>query len=464
MKYLRYTGAFLVVAAAAFHAGRWSEQRPASALESPALYYYCPMHPAYRSHRPGDAPCCGMRLEAMFRTGKGASAPGPGAVAGFAEKVTRAGIRTEAPVSIGGVESIRVPGRVAADERLIYRLNTAAAGWVRSVFANTAGSIVERDEPLASFYARELLTSQQSYIFALTTLDNHLRNRAHEAQLASTRNQVQATGDALRSFGMSETQLAEIARTRRVADEIVLRSPVRGLILRRNVSVGQRFASGEELYVVADIGRVWIIADVYARDVARTAPGRHAIVTLPDGPRTMAGRVSQVLPQYDLTNRTYKVRLEVDNSDNTLRPDMFVQVEFKARLPEGLTVPADALVHSGRGKIVYVADDQGFHPRVVETGWRTADRVQIVKGLQAGERVVVSGTFLVDSETRMRTTNASAAETQASTSAETDPVCGMTAKPDWASVQHGGRTYRFCSATCKRQFEASPEKFLAALR
>jgi YHS domain-containing protein len=165
------------------------------------------------------------------------------------------------------------------------------------------------------------------------------------------------------------------------------------------------------------------------------------------------------LPQFDGTTRTLKVRLEADNPGFVLRPDMFVDVELPMMLPPAIVVPADAVVDSGAKKTVYMAKDDGiFEPRRVETGWRAGDQVEIVKGLMPGERIVVSGTFLIDSESRMK---AAAAGIYGESSE--DPVCGVDvdqskARASGLTSDFRGQTYYFSSADCKNRFDMEPQK------
>jgi multidrug efflux pump subunit AcrA (membrane-fusion protein)/YHS domain-containing protein len=172
--------------------------------------------------------------------------------------------------------------------------------------------------------------------------------------------------------------------------------------------------------------------------------------------------MSDSLPQFDPETRTLKTRFELDNPGNVLRPDMYVDVEIQAEMPEAVTVPADAIVDSGLRKIVFVDRGNGhFEPRRVETGWRVGDRVQVSKGLMAGERIVISGTFLIDSESRMKTAAMGMLGAPA-----TDVVCGMDVDPKKATsagrtAVHEGETYYFCSDECKQKFAKEPAKYVA---
>ena len=213
---------------------------------------------------------------------------------------------------------------------------------------------------------------------------------------------------------------------------------------------------------IADLSHVWVLADIFERDRDFVRPGSRATVRYQG--REFQARMSDVLPQFDPQSRTLKARLELDNSCNLLLPDMFVDVELHAVRRAAVTVPADAVIDSGRRKVVYVECTKGaFEPRLVETGWRLGDRVQITRGLEPGERIVVSGNFLIDSETRMRPTIASSVPVAESTVTAKDPVCGMDVDPrapDTIKVEYGGRSFYFCSAKCRKDFEANPEKYV----
>ena len=236
-----------------------------------------------------------------------------------------------------------------------------------------------------------------------------------------------------------------------------LASAATGFVLARNVSAGQRFVKGEELFRVADLSRVWILADLFERESRYVRPGQRVKV-LYQG-RAFQAQVSEVLPQFDPDSRTLKVRLEMDNPGYVLRPGMFVDVEFPIELPPAVTIPADAMIDSGLRKTVYVDLGNGyFEPRVIETGWRFGERVQITRGLQPGERIVVAGNFLLDSESRMK---AAAAGIQAPAK---DPVCGMDvdrvkAKAAGRISEYQGTTYYFCSDQCKRKFDGNPAQY-----
>jgi membrane fusion protein, copper/silver efflux system len=401
--------AAVVLAAGFFLAGTWYNQRATvkgGVQEGRrVLYYQDPMHPAYKSDKPGIAPDCGMRLEPVYAGSEAATngrqAPStPGAVHISREKQTGLDLRTEAATRTSRDHNFRVLGRVALDETRIYRVAAAVDGWVRKAGPIVTGSIVQKDEVLATFYNRDFLTAQQTYLYALNTMDRFKDNES-EDQLKLTRAQMRASEENLEFLGMGETQLRQVARTREIARDIEFRSPVTGLVVARNAFSGLRFDRGAELFRIADLSHVWILADVFENDARLLRAVRKATLRYQD--RLSPVHLSSTLPQFDPVSRALKVRLETDNPDLILRPDMFVDVEFQASLPAAIAVPVDAVIDSGLHKTVYVETADGsFVPRQVETGWRLGDNVEIVSGLAPGERIVAAGNFLLDSESRMR--------------------------------------------------------------
>jgi membrane fusion protein, copper/silver efflux system len=402
--------AAVVLAAGFFLAGAWYNQRATvnGGIHEGrrVLYYQDPMHPDYKSDKPGIAPDCGMQLEPVYEASEasdvgGRQAPStPGAVRINEAKQRSIGIKTEEVTRASRNHTFRVLGRVGLDETRIYRVAAAVDGWVRKAGPIVTGSIVQKDEVLATFYNRDFLTAQQTYLYALNTMDR-FKDNEREDQLKLTRAQMRASEENLEFLGMGETQLRQVARNREVARDIEFRSPVTGLVVARNAFSGLRFDRGAELFRIADLSHVWILADVFENDARLLRTIRRATVRYQD--RILPVHLSSALPQFDPVSRALKVRLETDNPDLILRPDMFVDVEFQASLPAAIAVPVDAVIDSGLRKTVYVERSDGsFVPRQVETGWRLGDSVEIVSGLTAGERIVAAGNFLLDSESRMR--------------------------------------------------------------
>jgi membrane fusion protein, copper/silver efflux system len=434
------------------------------------LYYVDPMHPSYKSDKPGIAPDCGMKLEPVYADGAGVSAPtetaaAPGTVRISSDRQQLIGVKVatveKRPVS----QTIRMLGRVAVDETRVYRINSTLDGWMTKTSPKATGSLVKKDETLAGFYSSEFLPVQTTYIYTLNSNDRigaqDLTLPGREAQVRQFENSLQQLRDNLRNLGMGAPQIDEITRTREYQQNIDIISPADGIILVRNVSLGLRFERGTELYRIADLSHVWILADVFENEAQFLTPGITAKVTLPNQNRTFTAKVSNAVPQFDLASRTLKIRLEVDNPQIVLKPDMFVDVEFPVKYEPGIAVPVDAVVDTGLRKIVFVDKGDGtFEPRRVETGWRRGGLVEITRGLMNKERIVVSGTFMIDSESRMQ-----AAAMGIYDEGVMDPVCGMyidekKARAAGRTIKFGGLPYYFCSPECMQDFEKAPRRYL----
>jgi RND family efflux transporter MFP subunit len=399
-----------------FAGGTWWAHRSGAAGASghAVTMYKCPMHPQYRSDHPGDCPICGMHLVPEggggAASGDAASRPVPqGAVQVSPERQQAIGIRLGVVDRLAGTRIVRTTGRVAPDENRTYPIVAAVSGWIRHVESVTTGDAVKADQVLASFLAPqpEFDSAQQMYYTGLEMLyrasaQPQPQYESHNAAGAGPA--VERVADGLRNMGVTNSQLREMARRRELVQDIQVQSPTDGFVLKRNVSTGLRFDRGFEFYRIADLKRVWVLADVYRDQLPFIRRGAAARVTANDGAgQALAATVSPSEPIFDDATQTLKVRLELANPNLSLKPGMFVDVEFAVNLPPALVLPADAIVDSGLSKTVFVdCGDGNFVPRVVETGWRVGSDVQVTKGLTAGERIVTSGTFLIDSESRMK--------------------------------------------------------------
>ena len=458
----------LGVAVAFFAIGAWWSRGAGNSKTGPGsrriLYYHDPMHPAYRSDKPGIAPDCGMQLEPVYADGGPAETAGsessllaPGNVRVSADKQQLIGVRIEEVKKTSTEHHVRILGRVVADETRVYKVTAATDGVAREVSEVTTGSLVEKDQTLFSYYSKESLAlrDQESFL-RLAGIARSYGPGSESVSLDGKNVYAEFARDSLKLYGMSEAQVQELARTRKFSTTIRIISPVKGLVMTRNLSPEQRFEKGAELFRIADLSRVWVLADVFENDARLLESATGATVRYQD--RNFPARVSSVPPQFDPTTRTLKLRLEVANPGNYLRPDMFADVDFTVRVPSAITLPVDAILDSGMRKTVFVDRGNGlFEPRKVETGARLGDRVVIPSGLMPGERVVVSGNFLIDSESRFKL--AAAGMTAAATQ---DPVCGMDVEPAKArggKIEHRGKTYYFCSESCRKNFEKDPNKY-----
>jgi len=384
-----------------------TQANPSANTTRRILYYVDPMHPAYKSDKPGIAPDCGMPLEPVYADEAGKSIltaveqTAPDAVSIDPDTQQLLGIRVVPAQKTFGTRTLRLPGKVAADETRVYHVNAAPEGFVRETHEDTVGSPVKKGQRLAVIFSQEFLSVIAGYISA----SEQAQSGREKEDAAGSRNSlaVRTWADRLRNLGMSEAQIEELYVTRKVAEGVYIVSPADGFIVARNISVGMRFEKNAELYRIADLSHVWIVADLFGGEDRHFHPGAVARITLWNQNRSFSARVSDVLPQVDPVTRAVKLRLEADNNHFALRPDMLVNVDFALPAPTGLSVPADAVIDSGLSQRVYADLGNGmFEPRQVETGERFGDRVQILRGLLEGEKVVASGTFLVDSESRLK--------------------------------------------------------------
>jgi membrane fusion protein, copper/silver efflux system len=474
MKRARYLAAVLALVAAAYWTGTRRGQptgpSPKGAQGHEVLYYVDPMNPAHTAAKPGKAPC-GMDMEPVYAdtvpptvsSPASASLP-PGTIRISPEKQQLIGVRLTAAEKKPLQHNLRLLGKVATDETRIYRINATIDGWITRTFPVSAGSRVKRDETLAAFYSPEFLAAGQALVFALTSADR-VQTTGQETEVQRSRManfdlSIKQYRDGLRNLGMGELQIEELIRSRKLMQDVDITAPADGFILQRNVSAGQRFERGTELFRIADLSRVWILVDVFERDIGVVQADQPVKVTLSNQGHSLTAAVSKTLPQFDNITRTLKLRLEADNPGLVLKPDMFVDVELPLSLAESVVVPAEAVLDAGLRQTVFVDRTNGyFEPRSVHLGSRVGDQVQITQGLAPGERIVVSGNFLLDSESRMKL---AAAALQPAT--VTDRVCGMSV--DEAKAAAAGRTasyqgqaYAFCSDPCKKMFAENPAKY-----
>ena len=488
MRQISLAIAVVAAIAAAYGLGRRHPQpQTDSQAGRHALYYVDPMHPTYKSDRPGVAPDCGMRLEPVFAEDAGnARPPSPEAqlpegtvgIDGATQRLM--GIRVATVEKSVADRVIQVVGRVVPEDTRVYRVNSGMDGFIRETYNDSVGVQVKKDQRLAAYYAPEILSQASGFLAANMRVPGSgggdgARTVPFPGALSKQgSSSVQGYTDRLRNLGMGDAQIKRMADSGQLPEGIDVVAPSDGFILARNISPGQHFERNMEFYRIADLSRVWVVAEVYQQEAPYLRTGGLAQIMLREVRRQLTARITDSLPQSEAGGGTVKLRLEVDNPTFSLRPEMLVDVKLPIRLPPAVTVPLDALVDSGARARVYVERSAGiFEPREVETGWRFGERVEILKGVQPGERVVVAATFLVDSESRLKTPAsgrapirtagkpAAVTEHMAVAKAVKDPSCGMPVDPAKAlasgnTLAYRGATYYFCSGKCKQAFQNDP--------
>lgn len=379
--------------------------------------YTCPMHPQVISDKPGQCPICGMTLvlkqtQAPAQTAPAAGdagrqadlEPGLAAVVLSPRQRVLANVQTE-PVKAGSLSrTVETTGTVAYDERRLQRLSAWVDGRVDQLKAAAPGDVIRRGEVIASLYSPDLVSSQQEYLTALATY-REMGHSPYPELAESAKSLVDASRQRLRLMGLTGGQLARLEATRKPLVSFPVVSPASGVVLARKVQPGQYVKAGDVLYDLADFSSVWVEAAVFEGDLAVLKPGQRAEVRLTAVPdQVFVGRVAIVEPALDPATRTAKVRVELANPQGVLKPQMYANVRIA--VPTGnqhqLTVPASAVIDTGRRHVVYVeVRPNEFVPRSVMVGAKAGDRYPVVQGLTAGEKVAVSGGFLLDASAQM---------------------------------------------------------------
>jgi RND family efflux transporter MFP subunit len=383
------------------------------------LYWVDPMHPAYKSDKPGVAPDCGMKLEPVYADGGATAAPAGanpkhvsagdlsnmevGTVQITPEKQQLIGMKYEQVELGGGSRTIRAAGKVAIDETRIGHVHTKVEGWIDQVFVDFTGKLVKKGQPMLTIYSPDMLASERELLLAAKA-KTIMRNSALLSGFDQSESLLQATRRRLELWDLSEAQIDQVLRTGEPIKNITVYSPMSGYITDRKAFPQVKVMPDTDLYTIVDLSRIWIMADVFEYEAPNIHVGQTARVSLDALPgRTFNAQIDFLQPQVDPMTRTLKVRLNMDNPGLMLKPDMYADVEFRVNIPSKLTVSADAVLNAGERQTVFVDRGNGyFEPRQVKTGEREGDRVQILSGLTGGERIVTSGNFLIDSESQMK--------------------------------------------------------------
>lgn len=300
-------------------------------------------------------------------------------------------------------DKLSIPGNVDIDEQSLSYVQTRFAGWIQNVYANATYQYVKKGQHLFTIYSPDLVSTEQEYLLARQN-QKTLTPDAHGMAAQEGGWLLDAAEERLRQFGVPAPEIASLEQSGRVQREIAVESPASGFIIERNALPNAYVQPDTKLYTVADLSTVWVYANVFQDAVGRLKPGDPAQVTVDAYPgRAFNGRVDQILPQVDPATRTVRVRLIFRNPGVVLKPGMYVNVNINLPLGKQLVIPASAVLQSGSRSIAFIDHGDGnLEPREIETGAQVDDSIVVVKGLQAGDRVVSSANFLVDSEAQLQ--------------------------------------------------------------
>jgi Cu(I)/Ag(I) efflux system membrane fusion protein len=413
-------GLWLTAAGLTWVACGGSAERTGHSAPAQKTQYHCPMHPTYVAEKPGDCPICGMKLVPIEPTPETATTPattttaGSPAVAGrsavilTAEKRQLLGVRSEELKQQRVEYALRTVGRVTADERRVRHFHTKFEGYVERLYVDFTGKLVKRGDPLLSIYSPDLVATQQELLLAVRAQKQFAGSDVGSVAQGGA-DLLDAARERLRLWDVSAADVAELERTGKVRRTLDLHAEAGGYVIQKNVVQGMRVMPSDTLFDIADLSHLWVLADVYESDLPAIRLGMAAEVTVPYViDKTWRGPVTYIAPIVEEKTRTVKVRIEVDNQADSLKPDMFADVVLRVDLGQGLIVPDSAVIDAGDRKLVFLDRADGrLEPREVQLGAKLANGFRVLRGLSEGDRVVTAANFLLDSESSLKAALAS---------------------------------------------------------
>jgi RND family efflux transporter MFP subunit len=364
-------------------------------------YWQAPMDPTYVSDKPGKSPM-GMDLVPVYEDegeelDKGAIRIDPVIVQNIGVRTTK--------VSRGPLHAtIRTVGHVTYDEKRVEHIHTKVSGWVEKLFVDTAGEEVHKGQELLTLYSPELVATQEEYLQALKYREKTSSSRFTEV-VRGGETLIKASRERLLLMDIDPEQIKALKERGEVQKNMLLRSPTSGIVVEKHVLDGMKVGPGMKLYTIADLSRVWVIASVYEYELPFLKVGQEAEMTLPyELGAKYKGHITFIYPYLSAKTRTVQVRMEFENPELKLKPDMYADIVIKSKLSdEAILVPSEAVIRTGARNVVITSLGRGkFLPKEVTPGPEGEGVVQIISGLNEGETVVTSGQFLIDSESNLR--------------------------------------------------------------
>lgn len=386
--------------------------------------YTCPMHPTYISDSPGECPICGMTLVPVEEAEVSEATVEGYATFGISTRQQQLiGMKTMPVMREEVTKTMRTVGMVELDEGGVHHVHTRYSGWIERVFIAGEGDPVYKGQALFSIYSPELYTSQQDYLLLLEGY-GELRGGSRAEIINGSDTLLESARNRLAHMGMTERQIELLAESAEVGMDIIVYSPAGGYVKEAKAEPGIYVQPGTELFTIVDTSRVWILADIYERDLPFIHPGQPATIDLPfDDVETLAGSVDYVYPYVEGGSRTIKVRFDFPNPDGRLLPMMYVNVNLEIDLGERLVVPSSAVMSTGERRIVFLSRDEGhIEPREITVLTDIGEKTVIAGGLDEGEEVVISGNFLIDSESQLKAALAQIGESDSPEASSADEM------------------------------------------
>ena len=372
--------------------------------------YTCSMHPFIIKDKPGTCPICGMELIKKIDTTAQSATPQakqqgdmPGQVTLSPAQRIMANVATLEVKQAALNKEINAVGIVQYDQSRQAKVTAWIAGRIDQLNVSTVGAYISRDKPVAEIYSPDLVATQQEYLLAVRSREQ-LKGSPIPSISQNGEGLVQSAKQRLMLFGVKESQNAELEKAGKPNIRIPIYTPQSGVVIEKMVQKGQYVNVGEVLFNVADISSVWVEIEVYENEFSNIRVGQQVEIQSQSYPgKPFMGKVAFIYPFLDPKTRTVKVRVEMPNPGMKLKPDMFVKALIKVPLGKTIVVPVTAVMDSGKRQTVWVETSPGmFEPRDVRLGQQTDDKVQVLSGLAAGDKVAVSGAYLIDSESQLK--------------------------------------------------------------
>ncbi len=395
-------------------------EKQASSSEREILFYRNPMNPAITSpvFMQDDM---GMDYIAVYADGGGGDEPA-GTVTIDPVTVQNIGVRSTLAETRDLSRALNGLGRIDFNEERLSRLHPKTSGWIESLRIDETGKKVSKDTILLGIYSPELVAAQQEYLLALNNWEA-VGNGAATQMTKSAKILMDSARERLQLFDVPAHQIHELEESRKIKKQIHIHSPFEGQVMNIGIREGQYVTPKDELYLIADLSRIWVNVDVFEDEMSWLQLGDRAEMKVRAEPgRTYKGNIRFIHPILNPKSRTVQVRLEFDNADLSLKPGMFANVTiYVDPQPSAVVVPSEAIVRSGDREQVFVVREPGkFEPREVTLGVSAEGMTQILSGVDAGERVVTSSQFLIDSESKLREVTAKMMAVMAEEEADID--------------------------------------------
>jgi len=365
------------------------------------LFYRNPMNPAVTSPVPAKD-TMGMDYLPVYAEEAETDAPA-GAIKIDPVTVQNMGVRTAIAKKTLLSHVVRAVGRVAYDEERIVRLHPKTEGWIETLRVDKTGEWVKKNDDLLSIYSPQLVSSQQEYILALNNL-KMLEKSPIEDIRRGAEELVKSSRERLKLLDVPAHQLHELTDSHTIKKSLHIHTPADGIVINIGAREGQYVTPETELYMIADLSKVWVYADIYEYELPWVKVGDPVEMQLAGVPgRIFKGHLAFIYPYAEAKTRTIKVRLAFDNAQLLLKPELFTEVTIYAgKQDDTVVIPSEAVIRSGAKNQVFVVRGAGkFEPRLITTGLSSNNEIAVLDGLKEGEEVVTSAQFLIDSESKL---------------------------------------------------------------